>query len=155
MNSLRKSGWTSDNNNGANVSPHLNPASMDIDTPAQSNNKWHLSIISAEGPQNNFGAETEPPSSTVVSSTPALHPRKATKSVASSAAGSSSHGQVSKSPSVSKSCLSASQAGATMASQKVSKMSQAAAFTELRQAFWTPFVLPPKTSGKTLIDYYW
>ena len=91
--SLDNSGLPSDGNNGADVSPHLNPASMDIDTPAQSNNKRRLSITLAEGPQNNFGAETEPPSSMVVSSTPASHPRKATKSVASSAAGSSSHGQ--------------------------------------------------------------
>ena len=91
----------------------------------------NVSITSAGGPQNNLGAETEPPSSTVVSSAPASCPRKATKSVAGSAAG-SSHGQVLKSPSVGKSFLSASQAGATMASQKVLKMSQAATFTELK-----------------------
>ena len=68
----------------------------------------------------------------VMSSTPALHPKKAMKSVAGSAVGSSSHGQVSKPPSVGKSLLSASHVGATMASQKVARMSQAAAFMELK-----------------------
>ena len=37
--SLDDSGLPSDDNDGVDVSPHLNPALMDIDTPAQSNNK--------------------------------------------------------------------------------------------------------------------
>ena len=84
--SLDNSGLPSNDNNGVAISPHLNPASMDIDTPPQSSNKWCLSTTSAGGLQNNVGAEIEPPSSTVVSSTPASHPRKAVKSVAGSAA---------------------------------------------------------------------
>ena len=105
---------------------------MDIETPAQSSNKRRLSTASAEGPENNFEAGTVPPSLTVVSSTPALCPKKATKSVAGSAVGSSSHSQVLKPPSVGKSLLSASYVGATAASQKVARMSQAASFMELK-----------------------
>ena len=130
--SLNDSGLPSEDNDAAAASPHLIPASMDIETPAQSSNKQHLSTALAEGPENNFEAGTVPPSSSVVSSTPASHPKKATKSVAGSAAGSSSHGQVLKPPSVGKSLLSASHVGATTASQKVARMSQAAAFMELK-----------------------
>ena len=130
--SLDDSGLPSEDNNAAAASPHLIPAPMDIETPAQSSNKQRLSTASAEGPENNFEAGTVPPSSLVVSSTPASHPKKATKSVAGSAVGSSSYGQVLKLPSVSKSLLSASHVGATTASQKVARMSQAAAFMELK-----------------------
>ena len=37
--SLDNSGLSSDDNDGATVSPHLNPTSIDINTPAQSSNK--------------------------------------------------------------------------------------------------------------------
>ena len=92
-----------------------------------------------------------PPSSTVVSSTPALHPRKAMKSVAGSAVGSSSHGQVLKSPSVGKSLLSASHVGAITAGQKVVKMSQTAAFMELKMAglLDTLHITPENSAAKS------
>ena len=117
--SLDNSGLPSEDNDASAASPHLIPAPMDIKTPAQSSNKQHLSTASAEGLENNIEAGTVPPSPTVMRSTPASCPKKAMKSVDSSAAGSSSHGP-------------ASHVGATMASQMVVRMSQAAAFMELK-----------------------
>ena len=66
-----------------------------------------------------------PPLSTVVSEGSAAHPKKAPKSVAGSSVHSSSHSLPSRVSSFSRS-------GGTTASQKVSKLSQAAAFTELK-----------------------
>ena len=100
--------------------------SMNVDNAtADSGNKWCLTITSLS---SKSGVELVPASSTVVSDSSGLHPKKAVKSVIGSTAYSSPSQTSKPSSHVSKS---ASQF-ASPPTQKAAKISQAVAFTELK-----------------------
>ena len=112
-------------------------------TTAAASSKCPLSFISADGSVG----ESVPPLSTVVSEGSTTYPKKTPKSVAGSSIHSSSHSLPSRVSSFSRS-------GSMTASQKVLKLSQAAAFIKLKHlmaGFWIHSTSHLRTLPQNLI----